>query len=117
MYEVILENFSSLATLLVTNESTLMIVEGFNFFLFSGIALTFALLMARIASEKDGPFKRHHVLTLKKCPECAEQLPISALVCDACDYNFLCRTVGHRHKLLPSSSDALAHEVSGQIRA
>jgi hypothetical protein len=111
MYEVILENFSSFATLV------LMIAEGFNFILFSGIALTFALLMARIARQKNSLFKRHRVPTLKKCPKCAEQLPISALLCDACDYNFLSRTVGHRHKLLPSPSDALAHEVSEQIRA
>jgi hypothetical protein len=105
MYEVILENFSSFATLAVTNGSTLMIAEGFNFFLFSGIALTLALLMARMASQKDGIFKKQPAL--KKCPKCAEQLQPSALVCDACDYNFLSRTVGHRRKLchLPSPAN------------
>jgi len=84
-----------------------MIAEGFNFFLFSGIALTLALLMATIASQKDGIFKRHHVPALKKCPKCAEQLPPSALICEACDYNFLSRTVG-RHKLLLSPSKPLS---------
>jgi hypothetical protein len=90
-----------------------MIAEGFNFFLFSGIALTFALLMARIARQKDSLFKRHRVPALKKCPKCAEQLPMTALVCEACDYNFLSRTVSHRRKLLLSPSDPLTNEVSG----
>jgi predicted amidophosphoribosyltransferase len=80
-----------------------MIAESFNFFLFSGIALTLALLMARIASQKDG-VKRYHLLTLKKCPNCAEQLPLSALVCDECDYNFLSGTVEYPHKLLSAPS-------------
>jgi hypothetical protein len=97
MNEAILEYLSSLATLAVTDGSPL------NFFLFSGIALTLALLMARIAGQKDG-LKGHHILPLKKCPNCAEQLPLSALVCDECDYNFLSGTVGYRHKLLPAPS-------------
>jgi hypothetical protein len=103
----------------VTNGTTYMIAEGSNFFLFSGIALTLALLIARIASQKDGLFKRHHVLAVKKCPKCAEQLPPSALICEACDYNFLSRTVGHRHNLLPSNSEPRngpAHGLNSPLR-
>jgi hypothetical protein len=118
MYEAILENFSSFATLVVTNGSTLMIAEGLNIFHFSAIALIVAFLTARIASKKDRAIlKRQHVLTLKKCPKCAEQLPLSALICDACDYNFLSRMVGHGHKLLPSPSEPLAgHDSPGRSR-
>src|SRR6266496_3122282 len=109
MYEAILESFSFFPTLVVTNRSTLMIAEGLNTLHFSAIAVIVAFLTARIASKKDRAiFKRQHVLTLKKCSKCAEQLPLSALVCDACDYNFLSRMVGHRHKLLPT----LAHHES-----
>jgi hypothetical protein len=108
---LLVENFLSFATLVVRHRNRLMIAERFNFLL-SKIERTLAFFTASIASQRDRPLKRQHVLTLKKCPKCAEQLPISALVCDSCDYNFLSRTVGHRHKLLPSPSDPLAHEVS-----
>ena len=116
MYEAILENFSSFPTLVVTSGSALMIAEGLNIFHFSAIALIVAFLTARIASKKDrATFERQHVLTLKKCPKCAEQLPLSALICDACDYNFLSGMVGHGHKLLPSPSELLAgHESPGR---
>src|SRR6266542_2113218 len=113
MYEAILESFSFFQTLVVTNRSTLMIAEGLNTLHFSAIALIVAFLTARIASEKDRSiFKRLHIATLKKCPKCDEQLPLSALVGAAFDYNFLSRMVGHRHKLLPSPSEPLAHHES-----
>jgi hypothetical protein len=51
------------------------------------------------------------LLALKKCPECAEQLSLSALLCDRCNYNFLSGSVAHRHKLLPAPSEPLAHDV------
>jgi hypothetical protein len=96
-----------------------MITEGFDFFLFFGIALTLALLMARIARQKDSLFKGHRVPALKKCPKCAEELPISALLCKACDYNFLSRTVGHRHILLLPPIEARngqAHGLKSPLR-
>jgi len=40
-------------------------------------------------------------LAVKKCPNCAEQLAISALMCDECNYNFLSQSMGSRSKLLP----------------
>jgi hypothetical protein len=109
MYGAILESFPSYRHCVVRNGSTLMIAEGLNLLYFSTIALIVAFLTARIASKKDRAiFKRQHFPTLKKCPNCAEQLPLPTLVCDACDYNFLSRIVGHRHKLLPSPSEPLA---------
>jgi hypothetical protein len=116
MYKAILESLSFFPTLVVTSGSTLMTAEGLNIIHFFAIALIVAFLTARIASKKDrGTFERQHVLTLKKCPKCAEQLPLSALVCDACDYNFLSGMVGYGHKLLPSPSEPLAgHESPGR---
>ena len=38
----------------------------------------------------------------KKCPHCAESIAISALFCDACEYNFLSGTIGSRQKSLPA---------------
>lgn len=45
-------------------------------------------------------------LAFKKCPQCADQLPLSALVCDVCDYNFLASSI-LRHKLLPAPDDSM----------
>jgi Uncharacterised protein family UPF0547 len=122
MYEPI-SQILSLVALAVTNGSTLIVDGDADILHFFAIALLVAFLTARIASKKDGSFfkwfvagaflgiialpvaifKRQHVLSpLKKCPKCAEQLPVSALVCDACEYNFISRIVGHGHKLLAS---------------
>jgi hypothetical protein len=88
MYKAILESLSFFPTLVVTSGSTLMTAEGLNIIHFFALALIVAFLTARIASKKDRAFfKRQHFPTLKSCPKCAEQLPLPALVCDACDYN------------------------------
>lgn len=136
MYEAILEKLSTFATLVVTDGSTLMIAEGLNMLHFSAIALILVFLAGRIAKKKDGSFyksseagstlandctsgrifKKRHIPALKKCPKCAEQLPPSTLICDACDYNFLSGMVGQRDRLLPSPKP-LAHEVSRQTSA
>jgi hypothetical protein len=125
---------------MTTDGSTLMLMipEGLDVLHLSAIALTVAVLTARIASKKDGSFfkwfiagaflgifalplaiaKRKKVAlpALKKCPKCAEQLSVSALVCDVCDYNFLSGMVGHSHKLLPPR-EPLVHEASTQTFA
>jgi predicted amidophosphoribosyltransferase len=56
-------------------------------------------------------FPAQRIPTEKNCPNCTEQLPLSALICDACDYNFLSRSVGGKHKLLA------APESAAQVRA
>jgi hypothetical protein len=50
---------------------------------------------------------------LKPCPNCAEELPLSAIICDACDYNFLAARPGRGQKLLPPS-EAVTREVPEQ---
>lgn len=128
MYEAISQSLS-LVTLMVTNGSTLRMDGDPDIFHFLALALTLAFLTARIASKKDGSFfkwfvagallgvialpvaifkrRRGFLSALKKCPKCDEQLPLGALVCTACDYNFITRTVGNGHRLLAS------HNISG----
>lgn len=49
-------------------------------------------------------FAAEPTLKQKNCPHCAEPTPISALICAACDYNFLSGSLGTRQKTLPSPS-------------
>ena len=65
-------------------------------------------LLPKLFDRSRGP-KELSILSFKKCPQCADQLPVSALVCDACDYNFLAGSI-LRHKLLPASESGIHHE-------
>jgi hypothetical protein len=91
-----------------------------------------ASLTARIARKLNGvlkyfaprtvtkPFERKEpfaAAAFKKCPKCAEQLALSTLVCDACDYNFLAGSVIRPHRALPAPDDFPADEVPGQTLA
>jgi len=75
----------------------------------------FKALVAGSAFSNDYPvdrmFEKHHIPALKKCPNCAEQLPITGVICEACDYNFLSGMVGPGNKLLPSP-EPLPHDTS-----
>ena len=64
----------------------------------------------------DRMFERQNISALKSCPSCTKQLPLSTLICEACDYNFLSGMVGHGHKLLPSPEPRV-HEMPTQIFA
>jgi len=57
------------------------------------------VLKTELVAEQFFPAKR--IPAQKNCPHCAEPTPISALFCDACDYNFLSGMVGTRQKALP----------------
>jgi len=131
MLEAILRDLSSLVTLVWMGGSTAMLAEDLNILHFAAIALILVFLTATRAKRKDGGFfksllagrilrnnrtadgmfERQHIQALKKCPNCTEQLPLSTLICEACDYNFLTGMVGHGRKLLPSP-EPLAHEMS-----
>jgi len=113
-----------------------MIAEDLNILHFSAIGLILALLTARIAKSNHGSFfksflpggiptndgaadrmfEMHHIQALKKCPNCTEQMPLSTLICEACDYNFLAGMVGHGYKLLPSPEPRV-HEMPARILA
>jgi hypothetical protein len=128
MHETIMDNFSNLAKLIVTDGRTLMMAEDLNIIYFSAIGLILVFLTLRIAAKRnfsgagsalanDGAssrfFERQRIPALKKCPNCTEQLPLSALICEACDYNFLSRMVGRGQKFLPSP-EPMTHEVPNQ---
>ena len=131
MYEAITGNFSALAKLIVTDGSTLMIAGRFKYSSFfcdridPGFSrgqdrkkeMNFKSFTARSDPMDNSTagrfFERHHIPALKKCPNCAEQLQLSALICDACDYNFLSGMVGRGQKLLPSP-EPMTHEMSDQ---
>lgn len=133
MYETIIENFLTLANLVLTEGKTLMIAGGMDILDFSAIALMLGFLTARIVKRKHGrsfePFQaqltstnncasdrffaRKRTPALKPCPNCDEQLPLSALVCDTCDYNFLAARPGRGQKLLPPP-ELMTHDVPEQ---
>lgn len=120
MEEAIVENLSNLANLVLTYGSALMIAEGLDILPITAVALILVLLAARIVKRKRGvlkSFRARRTVTnkrssgrlfesqrgpaLKACPNCAEQLPLSTIICRTCDYNFLAARPGRGQKLLP----------------
>jgi hypothetical protein len=88
-----------------------------DLFSVAAIALLVPLIAIRIARHKArsqvhefagralNPFRKNEataLTALKKCPGCAEELPLSALICDGCDYNFLAGSARYKHKMLPA---------------
>jgi hypothetical protein len=117
MYQAILQKLSTLATRMMTDGSMLMIDERGDTVYFSTIILIGGLLTAGLLKKYGGLFKgrnlgihgdpdrvfeKQRLLILKKCPNCAEELSLSALICDGCDYNFLSGMIGRGQKLLPT---------------
>jgi uncharacterized membrane protein YtjA (UPF0391 family) len=133
MWEAIVTKFSTLALFLGTDGIATMIADASNILYFTAIALIFVAFTARIVRGRyrsfftslargrrftndrayDRMFERRQIVALKKCPNCTEQLPLSAVLCDGCDYNFLSEMVGHGQKLLPSP-EVLAQEMTAQ---
>jgi len=96
-----------------------MITEGFSLYYLLALVLILAAWMARkpvgaifksYVAESALPnnllaerlFGAKPIPTHKYCPNCAEPMPISVLICDACDYNFLSGRVGTKLKSLPA---------------
>jgi hypothetical protein len=133
LYKASMGNFLTLAMLLFMDGRTLMLTEGLDTIESSAIALILVLLTARIMKRKHGGFfkssrgrntptndcaadrlfESKRIPALKPCPTCAEQLPLSALLCPRCDYNFLAERPGRGQKLLPPPQP-MTHEVSEQ---
>src|SRR5262245_28256229 len=99
------------------------ILSDANLPCFATIALLLVFLIAERASDikafftkrlfhgedaADRMFERRNISARKPCPSCTEQLPLSTLICDACDYNFLS---GNGHKLLPTP-EAVINETA-----
>jgi hypothetical protein len=121
MSEAVLEILSNLGNLVMAFGSTLMIAGGLDMFLVTTGALILIPLAARIVKRKHGGFRKsfrprgrashgrasgrllesRRGPVLKPCPNCAEQLPLSAIMCHFCDYNFLAERPGRGQNLLP----------------
>jgi Uncharacterised protein family UPF0547 len=89
------------------NWSNLMLAENSDILHYILIVLIFALLIVRMTRKESDQKKDLTVLAFKKCPQCTVQLPLSALVCDDCDHNFLSSSI-LRHRLLPASEESIA---------
>lgn len=112
-----------------------MVAEGIDVFYFSAIALIVVLVTARIVMRKYGSFFKSHpavssfksssaadrmfakrrIPTIKNCPNCAAQLPLSGLICDSCDYNFLAGSVCRGNKMLPAPEAYADHGSNREI--
>ena len=124
MDEVIAENLSNLANIVLTHGSTLLIAAGQRSNYYYGSSIDSRSSRGADGEEKTGCFqvlsppglvnnKRASSPTVKPCPNCAEQLPITAIICGICDYNFLAERPGRGQKLL-SSPQAMAQEMPEQ---
>jgi hypothetical protein len=130
MSETIVENLPTLMNVVLTYTGTL-IAESMDVRSLCA-ALTLALLAAQMFRKKwsvsksfqardnftrkrvGSLFKSQRTPVLKPCPSCAQQLPLSALMCDTCDYNFLAERPGRRQVLLQPPKP-LTHETPQQI--
>lgn len=53
-------------------------------------------------SNADRMFERCNITAMKTCPNCSGQVPMSTLMCDRCDHNFLTGMIGSGQRMLPS---------------
>lgn len=131
MAETIVGNFPTLTNVVLTYASNL-IAESLDVLSVSAVALTLAILAAKTLRRKRSfpksgqahdsftgkrvtgrLFKSQRSPVLKQCPSCTKQLPLSAILCDICDYNFLAERPGRRQVLLQPPK-ALTHETPQQ---
>lgn len=70
----------------------------------------FESFQASSITSNGGIFERQRVPATKKCPGCERQLPLSAIICEGCDYNFLAARPDRLHSMLPAP-EALAEEL------
>jgi ribosomal protein L40E len=91
-----------------------MITEDVHILYMSAASLILVFIASRIVNKKCSSFvnslklknglavfERQRVSIHKQCPHCAAELPLSAIICEQCDYNFLAERPGRGQKLLP----------------
>jgi hypothetical protein len=127
MDETIVENLSNVANYVLTGGSAVMITGDLEILPITVVALILVLLVARLLKRKTFRargsvtnkgvsgrlFNKQRSPELKSCPNCNEQLPLSAIICDICDYNFLAARPGRGQNLLPPPQP-ITHEVLAQ---
>jgi len=75
---------------------------------------SFESFQAGSGSPDRGIFERQRVRATKKCPGCEMQLPLSAIICDGCNYNFLAARPDRSHRMLPAP-EALPEQPQEKI--
>lgn len=121
-----METLLTLAGFVLTEGDALMRGANLEMRLYSAIALILILLAiktvkkssrlrsARAVYRPSGRrFESKRIQALKPCPHCAKELPLSAILCEACDYNFLAERPGRGQKLLPPP-EPRTHELTEQ---
>lgn len=118
----LLNALSDLVTVLGMDEMVELIVDNVITIPFAAFAFFLIFLTAKSAkghaggffkalmagdwfqdeSAADRMFERRNISAVKTCPGCSEQVPMSVLICEGCDHNFLTGTVGSGQRMLPS---------------
>jgi hypothetical protein len=113
-----MEHLLTLAKLVLMDGGSAMTAESVDILPITVIGLILVFLRLRIVNQNpaslaksgraestcSGRFlQRQRMPALKNCPNCAEQLPLSAIICETCDYNFLAERPGRGQNLLPPS--------------
>jgi len=125
----IVQTLSNLVNLLLADGHALIMTSGLEILPFTAVALILVLLVAKLVKRKTfrtrrtGTHKRasgrlskkQHSPELKPCPNCPEQLPLSAIMCGSCDYNFLAARPGRGQKMLPSPQPIIQEVPDQQI--
>jgi hypothetical protein len=87
-------------------KESLVIAEDFAFLFASMLLTLLALIASGNKNRSNAPATASNrdpvnLLKIKQCPQCEKRLPVVALVCESCNYNFLAGQTQPRHKLLP----------------
>lgn len=109
-----------------------MIAEISGFIRFAAIAFALVLVLLRVMRAtrrfpivsamartvakicgRERYLEKNRALEIKKCPNCEAEVPLSTLICEGCEFNFVSGMIGHGHMLLPSPEPP-AHEISRQ---
>ena len=129
-------NLSDLASVVGMDEMAAMIADNVSTIPFAAFAFFLIFLTAKSAKGNSGGFfkalfagdwfkdedaadrmfERRNISAMKTCPGCSERLPLSVLICQACDHNFLTGMVGHGHKMLPAP-ESRVDEMPGRVFA
>jgi hypothetical protein len=120
-----MEDFLTLAKLVLMDSSSAMTAESIDILPIAAIALILVFFRLRIVNQNparlaksvraestcSGRFlQRQRIPALKNCPNCAEELPLSAIICETCDYNFLAERPGRSQNLLPPPQEVAQPE-------
>jgi hypothetical protein len=120
-----MEDFLTLAKLVLMDGGSAMTAESVDILPIAAIALILVFLRLRIVNKNPASLSRsfraestcagrfletQRIQALKKCPNCAEQLPLSAIICETCDYNFLAERPGRGQHLLPPPQEVAQPE-------